>query len=174
VPDASIALVSYNSKWPRRFEEERALLEPVLAPWLEGGIHHVGSTAIPGVSAKPIIDMIAGVRDLEEARAAFEPLEALSYHYAPHRPDEAHWFGKPSLADRTHHLHLTVPGSNLWRERLAFRDALRADSSLANEYEALKLQLATENPSDIVAYTHGKTAFIARVLADTEIELRPK
>ena len=172
--DGPIALVSYNSKWPRRFDEERALLEPVLAPWLEGGIHHVGSTAIPGVSAKPIIDMIAGVRDLEAARAAFEPLAALSYHPGKHRPDEAHWFGKPSLSDRTHHLHLTVPGSNLWRERLAFRDALRADPSLATAYEALKLQLVTEHPEDIVAYTRGKTAFIASVLADAGIELRPR
>jgi len=174
VADASIALSAYDSEWPRRFDDERRLLEPVLAPWLEGGIHHVGSTAIPGVSAKPIIDMIAGVRDLEEARAAFGPLARLSYHHAPHRPDEAHWFGKPSLSDRTHHLHLTLPGSALWRERLAFRDALRADAALANEYEALKLQLAKEHPDDIVAYTHGKTAFIVRVLADAGIELRPK
>jgi GrpB-like predicted nucleotidyltransferase (UPF0157 family) len=174
VADASIALVSYNSKWPLRFDEERRLLAPVLAPWLEGGIHHVGSTAIPGVSAKPIIDMIAGVRDLEAARAAFEPLAALSYHPGKHRPDEAHWFGKPSLAARTHHLHLTVPGSALWRERLAFRDSLRADPKLASDYEELKLQLATEHPDDIVAYTHGKTAFIARVLAQAGIELRPK
>jgi GrpB-like predicted nucleotidyltransferase (UPF0157 family) len=78
VAAASIALSAYDSEWPCRFGEERRLLEPVLAPWLEGGIHHVGSTAIPGVSAKPIIDMIAGVRDLEEARAAFEPLAELS------------------------------------------------------------------------------------------------
>jgi GrpB-like predicted nucleotidyltransferase (UPF0157 family) len=174
VPDASIALSAYDPEWPRRFDDERRLLEPVLAAWLEGGIHHVGSTAIPGVSAKPIIDMIAGVHHLEEARAAFEPLARCSYHHAPHRPDEAHWFGKPSLSDRTHQLHLTVPGSALWRERLAFRDALRADAALANEYEALKLQLAEEHPDDIVAYTHGKTAFIVRVLADAGIELRPK
>jgi GrpB-like predicted nucleotidyltransferase (UPF0157 family) len=174
VADAPIALSSYDSEWPRRFDEERRLLEPVLAPWLDGGIHHVGSTAIPGVSAKPIIDMIAGVRDLEEARAVFEPLATLSYHYGPHRPDEAHWFGKPSRSNRTHHLHLTVPGSALWRERLTFRDALRADAALAAEYEALKLHLATEHPDDIVAYTHGKTAFIARVLAPAGIELQPK
>lgn len=174
MPDASIALSAYDSEWPRRFDDERRLLEPVLAQWLEGGIHHVGSTAIPGVSAKPIIDMIAGVRDLEEARAAFEPLATLFYHHASHRPEEAHWFGKPSLAARTHHLHLTVPGSNLWRERLAFRDALRADPALANEYQALKLRLATEHPDEIIGYTHGKTAFIARVLAPAGIELRPR
>jgi GrpB-like predicted nucleotidyltransferase (UPF0157 family) len=69
---------------------------------------------------------------------------------------------------------LAVPGSALWRERLTFRDALRADVALANEYEALKLRLATEHSDDIVAYTHGKTVFIARVLARAGIELRPK
>jgi len=174
VPEPTVVLVAYDTEWPGRFEEERKLLETVLAPWLEGGIHHVGSTAIPGVSAKPIIDMIAGVGDLADARAAFGPLAAQSYHPAPHRPEEAHWFGKPSLAERTHHLHLTVPGSNLWRERIAFRDSLRADPSLAAEYEALKLRLAVAHPGDIGEYTRGKTAFIARVLAPFGIELRPK
>jgi GrpB-like predicted nucleotidyltransferase (UPF0157 family) len=174
VPDTSVVLVAYDAGWPRAFEEERRLLEQVLAPWLEGGIHHVGSTAIPGVSAKPIIDMLAGVRDLDEARAAFGPLGAHSYHPAAHRPAEAHWFGKPSLTARTHHLHLTVPGSDLWRERIAFRDSLRADSALAGDYEALKLRLAAEHPGNIGEYTRGKTAFIAHVLAPFGIELRPK
>ena len=61
---ARAIVVPYDSEWPRRFDEERALLQPVLAPWLEGGIHHIGSTAIPGIAAKPEIDMMAGVRDL--------------------------------------------------------------------------------------------------------------
>lgn len=80
------AVVPYDPDWPRRFEAERALLERVLAPWLDEGIHHVGSTAIPGIAAKPVIDMIAGVRDFEEARAAYAPLAELSYVHTPHRP----------------------------------------------------------------------------------------
>ena len=68
-----IVLAPYDQVWPDQFEAERALLEQVLRPWLEGGIHHIGSTAIPNMRAKPVIDMMAGVRDLEEARAAFEP-----------------------------------------------------------------------------------------------------
>jgi GrpB-like predicted nucleotidyltransferase (UPF0157 family) len=116
-----VGVVPYDPDWPRQFEEERALLEGVLAPWLQAGVHHVGSTAVPGLSAKPIIDMIAGVRDLEEARAALEPLRELSYHYRPHRPG-AHCFHKPESPgwwEETHHLHLTEPGSDLWVERLA-------------------------------------------------------
>jgi GrpB-like predicted nucleotidyltransferase (UPF0157 family) len=139
----------------------------VLAPWLEGGIHHVGSTAVPGIAAKPIVDMIAGVHDLDEARAAYEPLLAIGYVYTPHRPGIAHHFSKPSgrLDEVTHGVHVTEPGSDLWRERLAFRDALRADPDLAAEYEVLKLRLAAEHASDVEAYTQGKRAFVARVLA---------
>src|SRR5919204_367587 len=141
------ALAPYDAEWPRRFEAERALLERILAPWLEGGIEHVGSTAIPGVAAKPIVDMVAGIRDLEEAHAAYGPLEAAGYIDEPHRPEIAHHFAKPMLEldARRFNLHLTEPSSSLWRERLAFRDALRADPSLAAEYEALKLRLAHEH-----------------------------
>jgi GrpB-like predicted nucleotidyltransferase (UPF0157 family) len=149
------------------------LLERVLAPWLEGGIHHVGSTAIPGIAAKPIIDMMAGVRDLEESQAAFDPLGEQSYVYDPHRPGIAHHFAKPSrhLPEMTHGLHLTERGSDLWRERLAFRDALRSAPDLAAEYEALKLQLAEACRGDGTAYGAGKRAFVVGVLASAE--LRP-
>jgi GrpB-like predicted nucleotidyltransferase (UPF0157 family) len=173
VADTPLVVVPYDPEWPRRFEAERALLERVLEPWLEGGIHHVGSTAIPGVASKPIIDMIAGVRDLEGARAAFDPLGEQSYVSTPHRPGIAHHFSKPTarLSETTHGLHLTEPGSDLWRERLYFRDALRRDSSLAAEYEALKLRLAQEHNEDPAAYTAGKRAFVADVLASAGIPL---
>jgi GrpB-like predicted nucleotidyltransferase (UPF0157 family) len=162
-----IAVVAYDADWPRRFHAERSLLERVLAPWLEGGVHHIGATSVPGLAAKPVIDMMAGVRDLDEARAAFEPLREHSYVYTPHRPGIAHHFSKPCarLPDTTHGLHLTEPGSDLWDERLAFRDALRANPALAAEYEALKLRLARQHADDLTAYTAGKRAFVGRVLA---------
>jgi len=170
--DEPIAVISYDPDWPRRFEQERLLLERVLAPWLDGGIHHVGSTAIPGIAAKPVIDMIAGVRDFEEARAAFAPLREESYHYAPHRPGIAHHFSKPSprLSTLTHNLHLTEPESDLWRERLAFRDALRGDPGLVDEYQALKVRLAEEHSHDVGAYTAGKREFVVRVLATAGLQ----
>jgi GrpB-like predicted nucleotidyltransferase (UPF0157 family) len=154
-----IELAPYDPEWPQRFEEERAPLEQLLEPWLEGGIHHIGSTAIPGIAAKPIVDMIAGVRDFEESRGAYAPLAGRGWRHAPHRPGIAHHFEKPGFG-----LHLTEPGSDLWRERLAFRDSLRADPALAREYEALKLRLAAEH-DDLGGYTPGKRDFVARVLA---------
>jgi GrpB-like predicted nucleotidyltransferase (UPF0157 family) len=168
----AIEIVAYDPEWPRRFQAESALLEGVLAPWLDGGIQHIGSTAIPGIAAKPVIDMMAGVRDLDEARAAYEPLSWQSYDHTPHRPGIAHHFTKFPRGPKglTFGLHLTEPGSDLWRERLAFRDALRADRGLAGRYEALKLRLAREHSHDSAAHTAGKRAFVAQVLAGAGIE----
>ncbi len=158
-------VVPYDDEWPRLFEAERARLEVALAPWLKQGIHHIGSTAVPGLAAKPSIDMLAGVRDLEEARGAFEPLQALGYRYREHRP-EAHLFWMP-----TQGIHLTEPGSDIWRERLAFRDALRTNRALLDEYAEWKLRhLATTPGADW--YTADKRPFVARVLAEAGIELK--
>ncbi len=159
-----IEVVPYDPDWPRRFDAERALLEDVLAPWLTGGIHHIGSTATPGIAAKPIVDMMAGVASLEGSRAAHAPLLAAGWASTPHRPGVSHHFSRPGFG-----LHLTEPGSDLWRERLAFRDALRADPELAADYETLKLRLALEHPADRKAYTDGKRAFVGRVLAEAGI-----
>jgi GrpB-like predicted nucleotidyltransferase (UPF0157 family) len=104
--------------------------------------------------------MMAGIGDFEDARAAYEPLLAERYVHTPHRPGIAHHFSRPGFG-----LHLTEPGSDLWNERLAFRDALRADPELVADYAVLKLRLAQEHPDDIEAYTAGKRAFVGRVLA---------
>jgi len=120
------AVREYDPRWPTQFATERALLRELLQPWLTTDIEHVGSTAVPGLPAKPCIDMLAGVADLEQARAAGEVLRHHGYHYRVHRP-EAHLFEKPGVGDwrrHTHHLHLTEPGSDLWNERVTFRDAL--------------------------------------------------
>jgi GrpB-like predicted nucleotidyltransferase (UPF0157 family) len=174
VAEKQSAVIPYDADWPHRFDAERALLERALAPWLARGIHHVGSTAVPGLAAKPVIDMIAGVRDLEAARAAFEPLRTLGYRYRAHRP-EAHCFHKPGGAqwwEATHHLHLTEPGSDIWRERLAFRDALRANAALAAEYQEWKVAHA-RGAGEASPYAGDKRAFVARVLAEAGIALKP-
>ncbi len=159
-----IVVVPYDPEWSRLFEAERERLELLLAPWLDGGVHHIGSTSISGIAAKPLIDMLAGVRDLEEARAADAPLEADGWVSTPHRPDVAHHFSKGMYG-----LHLTRRGSTLWRERLGFRDALRSDRELAREYEELKLRLARE-ASDARAYADGKRAFVHRVLVAADVD----
>ena len=117
-----------------------------------------------------MIDIVAGVADFEAARAASEPLSQESYVSDPHRPSIAHHFAKPSPQAPEYGLHLTEEGSDLWRERLAFRDALRADADLTAEYEALKFRLAHVHPHDLVAYTQGKRAFVARVLANVGLQ----
>lgn len=171
-----IDVVPYDPEWPRAFAREAAELARILAPWLAGGVHHIGSTAVPGLAAKPIIDMIAGVADLAAARAAFPVLAEHGYAYAPHRL-RAHRFSKPPSPhwyECTHHLHLTEPASDLWRERLAFRDALRADPVLRDEYQELKLRLATAHGADLAGYTADKREFVARVLAGAGITLAPR
>jgi GrpB-like predicted nucleotidyltransferase (UPF0157 family) len=161
-----VFVVPYDPAWPELFAAERGALEKALEPWLHGGVHHIGSTAVPGLSAKPIIDMIAGIRDLEEARGAFESLAHLGYDYFPHRP-EAHAFRKPGYG-----VHLTVPGSAIWNERLAFRDALRADSELAAQYEAWKKRHAAPQGS-LHPYTADKRQIVLTVLTRAGIDLRP-
>jgi GrpB-like predicted nucleotidyltransferase (UPF0157 family) len=117
--------------------------------------------------------MMAGVVDLDTARGAIPVLAELGYERADHRPHEALWFFKqsgPDYSTRTHQLHLTRPGSDLWRERLAFRDALRDDAQLRVAYDALKRRLvsASDAGND---YTGGKRPFVAAVLQRAGIKL---
>lgn len=159
-----IQLAPSDPTWPAQFELERAALEMAIGEWVHGGIHHIGSTAVAGLEAKPIIDILAGVDDLETTRACFEPLAALGYLYAPYLADEMHWFCKPDPARRTHHLHLVPAGSKRYRDELAFRDRLRADPEIAARYAALKRELAGRHRDDREAYTEAKGAFVMATL----------
>jgi GrpB-like predicted nucleotidyltransferase (UPF0157 family) len=150
--------------WAARFEDERTHLKAAIGHWVVGGIHHVGSTAVPGLAAKPIVDILAGVRDLASSRACFEPLARLGYMYAPYRAEEMHWFCKLRPTQRTHHLHLVPVGSKRYREELAFRDRLRSHPAEARDYEALKHRVAVEFEHDREAYTTAKSAFIRALL----------
>jgi GrpB-like predicted nucleotidyltransferase (UPF0157 family) len=175
--DAPIELVAYDPAWPLGFAEERERIREVAGPWLTGEIEHVGSTSVPGLAAKPVIDIMAPVADLDASRPAIGKLEAIGYCYAPYRPDVTHWFCKPSPAHRTHHLHLVPGGSRLWRDRIAFRNALRSDAGLAREYAELKATLAGIHREDREAYTDAKGPFIDEALRrprkPTGIELVP-
>ena len=162
--DASISIAPYDSTWPARFESERNLLEELLTPWLVGPIEHVGSTAVPGMPAKPIIDLMAAIKDLETAQEAIPILETVKYCYAPYRADVEHWFCKPKPSLRTHHLHLVPYNSRLWDEMLIFRDFLRREPATAQRYIDLKRSLAQVHVTDREAYTEGKTAFVLSVV----------
>lgn len=163
--DDPIVLAPPDPRWPAQFAAERDALAAALAPWLTGAPAHIGSTAVPGLPAKPVIDIMAPVASLEAARGAIDAAAALGYVHVPYRPELMHWFCKPGPVRRTHHLHLVPAGSALWRERLAFRDALRADDALRDAYAALKQRLAAAHTHDREAYTDAKTPFVAAVLA---------
>ena len=163
----------YSDGWPVLFEREAVRLHAALRPWLTGSVVHFGSTAVPGMAAKPILDMLAPVADLAEARAAVPVLSDLGYRHVDHRPHEALWFYEQQGEDagtRTHQLHLTRPDSALWRERLAFRDALREDAILLAEYQALKQTLAS-GCAGLAEYTAGKRHFVAEVLRSRGLRL---
>ena len=164
-------VVPPDPDWPARFLSEREALEAVLRPWLVAGIHHIGSTSIPGMAAKPILDMVAGVVSLACAPEAGVRLAELGYRPMPHRIDAALFVKRTRQGADTHHLHLTMPESDLWNERLTFRDAVRADPQLAQEYAELKQRLLTASggrPYDAA----GKRDFVRRVLAGAGLKLR--
>jgi len=165
--DAPIRLVAYDPQWARLFNVERAALQVALAPWLKGPIEHIGSTAVPGLSAKPIIDIMAAVGTLEESRAAIVVVQEMGYQYSPYRPDVMHWFCKPSFSFRTHHLHLVPYESSLWVARIVFRDRLRKDPKVAAEYSGLKRGLAASFEHDREAYTDGKSDFVNRIVGES-------
>ena len=164
--DAPIVIEPYSDDWPRRFAEERDVLEAVLRPWLAGPIEHVGSTAVPGLAAKPVIDIMAAVHGLEASRPALSSLAPLGYLYAAYRTETMHWLCKPSAEVRTHHLYLVPMGSQLWKDRITFRDRLRSDSALADAYASLKRDLARMYPNDREAYTDAKQPFVEMVLGE--------
>ncbi|HJR58318.1 MAG TPA: GrpB family protein [Vicinamibacterales bacterium] len=163
IPEAPVEIVPYDPSWPRWFEEEADVLRRALGPWLVAAIEHIGSTAIPGVAAKPVVDIMGAVRTLEESRPAIAAAATLGYCYAPYQVECEHWFCKPSFAFRTHHLHLMPLGSPQWVGPIAFRDYLRAHAPVAAEYEALKWRLAGEHRLDREAYTQAKRPFISRI-----------
>ncbi|MBL8340571.1 MAG: GrpB family protein [Rubrivivax sp.] len=162
--EAPVEVVAYDPRWPVEFERESELIAKALAPWLVGPVAHIGSTAVPGLSAKPVIDIMAPVESLSAAWPAIAAAQQVGYVHFPYKPELMHWFCKPSPALRTHHLHLVPTDTALWRERLAFRNALRADPDLRAEYQALKLRLANQHGRDREAYTEAKSPFVAKVL----------
>jgi GrpB-like predicted nucleotidyltransferase (UPF0157 family) len=159
-----VEVVDYDASWPLLFQAERDALARVLARWLAGPIEHIGSTAIPGLAAKPVVDIMAAVSRLEGSRPAIQAAAELGYCYFPYRPESEHWFCKPSPLFRTHHLHLVPVGSPQFRETIAFRDYLRTHPAIAADYEALKRQLARECHFDREAYTNAKRPFIDRII----------
>ena len=163
-----MALHPYSATWPGVFEVERERLLALL-PGRLIDIQHIGSTAVPGLAAKPIVDLLAGVESLDVARALADPLCRSGYttsaKFNASLPDRQ-WFMRWANGHRTHHLHVVVHGGKAWRQRLRFRDLLRGDVLLAARYTGLKAQLSATHPHDREAYTEAKTAFILSQVGD--------
>lgn len=140
-----------------------------LFPDLNCEIHHIGSTAVPGLSAKPVIDLLVGVESIKDADQTIGPLEKNGYSFWRDNPNKWHYFfvkGLPLIGGtgRTHHIHLVDRGHDFFRKKLLFRDHLRSNPDDARFYEALKNELSKKFPDDRDAYTNGKTDFVNGIL----------
>lgn len=163
----TVEIQPYDPRWPERFEEERRFLFTRFPENLVGRIEHFGSTAVPGLAAKPIIDMLVQVASLDRAKREIVPvLEELGYDYfwrATYGEDGPPFYAwlirRSPSGGRTHHLHLVEAHFEHW-DRLLFRDCLRTHPKCAAAYEALKRDLAHAFPADRVAYTREKALFI--------------
>jgi GrpB-like predicted nucleotidyltransferase (UPF0157 family) len=162
----AIVVREYDPAWPAMFEEERTHLRRVLGS-IVTMIEHVGSTAVPGLAAKPIIDLLAVVRRLDEARSFIAPLEALGYTYLPEYeswlPGEL-FFRKGIPGPWTHHVHMMEPSNPRGQDQLRFRDYLRAHPDTADAYAHLKKTLAAELGDDIAGFRAGKNSFVKMVM----------
>ena len=159
-----VVVVPYESGWPQAFEQARDEAVPALGPNLLA-IHHIGSTAIPGIHAKPVIDMLAVVADLAAVDERNVAMERLGYQPMGEFGIEGRrYFRRDDPAGRrTHQIHAFAEGSPHVARHLAFRDFLRAHPTVAGQYGTLKQALAAAHPFDIEAYMDGKDGFIKEV-----------
>lgn len=169
-PD-SIATVAYRPAWPGQYRVEAEVLRTALAA-LAPRTEHIGSTAVPGLASKPIIDILLGVRNPADLDDYAERLHNFGYALAPQplapQPDydldDRRFLVRSVRGVRTHHVHVVETSGETWHRLLLFRDLLRVDPQLAVEYGQLKQTLAMRHPRDRYSYSAGKTAFIQAVL----------
>lgn len=156
-----VVIVDYNPAWPEMYREEERRVLGAIGPCVVA-IEHVGSTAVPGLCAKPIIDIMVGIRSLSDAPACLEPLQGLGYEYHPRAEamlPERRYFGRTG-----YHLHMVEATSDFWRRHIRFRDRLRAEPETALAYGELKQRLAARFGTDRGGYTEAKTEFIEGVV----------
>ena len=163
-----IEIVEADPDWPARFEDERLRLEIALTAETILSIEHFGSTAVPGLAAKPIIDILIAVPSVARARSSFPAkLNPLGYVYWAENPKTDRLFfvkGMPPFAARrSHHIHVCERPSEMW-DRLKFRDYLIENPQEAGRYADLKVMLADKHRNDREAYTRAKDSYIRRIM----------
>ncbi|MFQ5951682.1 MAG: GrpB family protein [Candidatus Geothermarchaeales archaeon] len=165
-----IIISDYDPQWPILFQEEKARILDAIGDRIVA-VEHIGSTAVPGLGAEPIIDIIVGVRSVVDAEKCINPLERIDYEYVPDYEEELperRYFRK-GPPEEHRHLHMVEVTNDFWERHLLFRDFLRAHREVAQEYYQLKKRLAVKHGSDHEGYTHAKTKFIKFVVDEARV-----
>src|SRR5438034_130872 len=171
----TIHLADYDPRWPQLFEEERARLQAAIGEWATD-IQHVGSTSIPSIAAKPIVDIAVHLRSLVDALYCITPLMELGYEclgefgipgriYFRKRTDQPLRGQSHDGIGRTHQIHMYERTNEQYEKQIVFRDYLRAHPDAAGEYEVLKRQLAERHARDVEAYALAKSEFVLAIIA---------
>lgn len=164
----NIIIQPYNPTWPKLAEAEIKAIKIILGSVPYDSIEHLGSTAVPNLGSKPIIDIFITVKSMKDAEKLIIPLETLGYDFWKENPDTTHmrfFKGMPPFGEkRTHHVHIVESSNNTFEHRILFRDILRSDEQIRQKYEALKLKLSQVHVMDREVYTDRKGEFIESVL----------
>lgn len=160
----TVEVISYNPAWPKEFETEKQRLIDTFGDRIVA-VEHIGSTSIPELAAKPIIDMVVAVKSFDDLRVFIDGLQKLDYEYMPERMfDDRKFFPKGSRENRTHHLNLVLQDDpEQWIKPIAFRDYLRAHGQEREQYSKLKTSLASQHAKDRATYTKSKDDFIREI-----------
>lgn len=167
-----IVVVDYDSQWPILFEKEKEVIIAALGNRFLM-VEHIGSTAVPGLAAKPVIDIAVGIQSLADAPVLIPHIEQLGYIYDPileQLVPERRFFWKGTPTVHTYHLHLAEPDHPVLLQPLQFRDYLRRHPEAAEEYGVIKRELAISCVQDMDAYVTGKSGFIQKVMLQIEKE----
>jgi GrpB-like predicted nucleotidyltransferase (UPF0157 family) len=165
----SVKLENYNEMWKKIFEEESKLISSTINEFLID-IQHTGSTAIPGMAAKPIIDIAVAIDSLSNIEKIIQFLQEVGYHYRGEQGISGrHLFAKGDEENRTHYLHIMEKNHPEWKNHILFRDYLKSNPKVAKEYERIKRELAKKYESDRGKYTEGKSKFIQKIIENANL-----
>jgi GrpB-like predicted nucleotidyltransferase (UPF0157 family) len=167
--DEPLFISDYDPSWPEKFRKEKARLLQVFSSSFRG-IEHIGSTAVPGLGAKPIIDILGGLKSIAFADSLLGPLREYGYNTPDNCNDgltERRWLLRHSGGHRTHHLHLVLFEGDAWKRTIQFRDALCRDPKALKQYEKLKRDLVTITDNNRSAYISAKSEFVEMILKRT-------
>lgn len=168
-PKQKVEIVEYDPKWPTLYVNEKMKIEATVGHIIIA-VEHIGSTAVPGLGAKPTIDIMVAVPRLSDADKCIEPLHNIGYEYQPEHEvsmPERRYFRKGEPPREQHyHLHMVEKGGEFWKQHLAFRDYLRTHTEKAQQYYQLKKKLASKYGADREGYTEAKTQFIESIVKE--------